>query len=142
MPAIEEMQTMARSPAATRHQRPGRLDHVGGGEEIEVHHPRPLRRGFLPRGHGRAAADIADEDVEPAPLLFDVLNKACGGGGIGDVGNVNRVPPADGRARGVQRIGAACRKRDLGAFCRERCRDCKPDPAAGAGDESDAIVQL
>ncbi len=86
---------MARVAVAAPHDRPRRLDHVGGGEQVDVQHPRPLRRGLLARRHRGAAADVADQNVDRAPLLLDIVHQRLRGGRIGDVGCMERGAAAD-----------------------------------------------
>ncbi|MHC2610200.1 hypothetical protein ACVMGF_001273 [Bradyrhizobium diazoefficiens] len=75
-------------------------------------------------------------------MLVDVLHQCRGGGGIGDVGDMDRAVSADGRARRVQRIRAARSQRDLRSLGGKGNGNGKADAAAGAGDEGDAIVEL
>jgi hypothetical protein len=128
--------------AAAAHDRPCRLDHVGGRKQIDINHAAPFRRGLLAGRDGGAAAGIADEHVDPAPAFFDILRQRHRRGGIGDVSRMDGHVAANLAGCRFESVEAARRKRNRSAFGSKCLGDCKSNAPAGAGDESYAPFEL
>src|SRR5205814_10443952 len=116
------------APLRLGHDWHGRALEVDRAQQVELDRLLPgVGRLILKGGCGRPPG-IAEQHIEPAELLRDVVDQPLSFGRDADI-------------RGKWRVGAAAVDRDLRAFFREHGGDRAADAAGSSADQSDPPLE-
>src|SRR5256885_3492144 len=89
----------------------------------------------------RAAAGIADQDIDPARLPCYSGHGSLYGQSIRDVTSLDQRLAAEFHGGLVQTVLPACHQRDPATFHMQRPGDGKTDAPAGAGDQGGFVLR-
>src|SRR5439155_10452128 len=116
------------APFRLGHDWHGRAGEVDRGQQIELDCLLPRVGGLILEWRRGRPSCIAEQHIEPAELLRDVVDQPLSLGRDADI-------------RGKWRVGAAAVDRDLRAFFREHGGDGAADAAGASADQSDPPLE-